>query len=144
MPDVNITIGSVKIPNYNAMIDTGGGMTIIRDTPDGRYIAALKNTLTACPADIDFLQSCQCLPAGQPISVKILGHLPIQYGYNTSDVSQTQTSAVAICPNAAFDRPNSPNPYVFTKGVNLGFNFFNYNRTVSYNIKSCMINVATG
>jgi hypothetical protein len=139
IPNVNLEIDSVKIPQYEAMIDTGGGMVIIRDTPQATYTRGLGAVLTKCPSDYSFLENCKCLPAGHSIGVSVNN---IHYHYVTSDIDVTQTSAVAICPNSTYNNPDSTNSYVFSYGVNLGFNFFNYNRTVSYNMQTCTIKVS--
>lgn len=146
--DFTVKIGSVSIPTSQAMIDTGDNIMLLRDDGAGTYATALQSLLTPCPSDYAFLKGCSCLLPNLPVIVSRSGNSGIfQYNYTTtaldSSQQQAQQTAVAICPNSAFDGPNSTAPFVFPNGVNLGFAFFKSTGAVTYNFDACTVNAIT-
>ena len=144
IPNITIAIQNttvtqpIAIPNLETMIDTGGGPIIIRDDATGTYTAELKNISSPCPASFSFLNTCECLTADHTVSVSNANNT-LNYNYRTSDISQTQQFAVAVCPDSAFG-PNGSAPFIFPNGANLGYAFFNRSQSVSYNMDTCTIN----
>ncbi len=148
IPNISISIGTgdtrINLTNFNAMVDTGGGMAIISDD----NLSSLQNMFLQsglgfpCTQETVWLNNCTCLIPNQTVQFTWNNkgsQSNFSYSYLSTYTGQGQITDLAVCPTWT---ENSENPYIIPTGINPGFELFNAAKSVMMDFKNGQIAIS--